>query len=143
LGKAHEHDESCGGRGGCECECDVGSIESGDVNGEGCEGIWGDVSRGVINAGVAGVEDVTVGPDVTVDAGQVDRVAEWAFFGLLTSPDVPGCALVGGECLRPEAGESGEYGSHGLLTGGIGVGGRDSSADVVAASIVAVGVGAD
>ncbi|MBA7690478.1 hypothetical protein ES703_99006 [subsurface metagenome] len=76
---------------------DVSGGESGDVGGHGEECFGGDVDGGIGEEGVAGVKDVGVGPDKAVDAGEIDRVAEWTFFGLLSGPGVPGESLLGGE----------------------------------------------
>lgn len=81
--------------------------------------------------------------NVSVDSGPVDGVAKGTFFGLLSGPGIPLFALGGCESGGPESGKGAEEGSHCLLTGRVGVGWRDSSADVVASAIVTECVVAD
>lgn len=98
---------------------------------------------GGVDARVTGIEEVAVEPDVGVYAGEIDRVPEGTFFGLVLCPSVPLSTLRGRDGARPQSGESAEHGAHGLLACAVGVGGADAAPYVVTAAIVAESVVAD
>lgn len=127
----------------CSGEGDVNGAGGGDVGGHGEQAGGGYDDGGSVNSGVSGVEKVCIQPDISVDPGEADAVAEGTFFGLVFCPGVPLTALDGGEGARPEGGQGAKNCSHGLLAGTVRVGGADAASYVVAASVVRKGVVAD
>lgn len=80
---------------------------------------------------------------ISIYPGPVDRVTKRTFFGLASGPDVPLFTLYASESRGPESGKASQKGPHGLLAGRIWVCWGNTSADVVAAAVVAKNVVAD